>query len=222
MNYLAHGLLAKEGSPEFRFGAMAPDFANIGRFSLNVMNPQEILRLNHEQAAVQNGMKFHFRTDRIFDEQPLLREIKKQFRDVIAPRHLPENFRQIGMIASLGVDLLLDGHLQKTMPKALNLYEKTMKKVDKTAIGRAVHEPERFTEFIEGRTHIPDFDDAEQVTHILYWMVADRPRLALPGIMFERVRSAVEDYHELVSAQGDRLIDDTYDAVWDKQVQKAA
>lgn len=211
MNYIAHCLMAEDMSPEFRFGSLAPDLVGMARCELNRISSEEVRQvLDPTELAVQQGIDFHIKTDKVFDEQPLFKLLKRKFRDEVAPNYFPEDERLIRLFSDVGTELLLDGLVMEKWPESGELYHETIRSVGSVAMGIATKNPKRLLEVIEYRKgHLPDYSEPAVAAEFLAARVRDRPRLSIGNEMIPNLVRSFEDHKDNVWQYGESLFLET-------------
>lgn len=215
MNYVAHCLLAENESPEFRFGSMAPDLTKMYGVDLTrIRSDEDRLMLSQTELDVQEGVDFHFRTDTVFDNRPIMGMLKKIFREEIAVQYFPKDFPLIRMLNEIGTDLLYDGYVMDRWPKSANLYHETITLVGSLAMGVATSKPKQFKSKIdERRGTLPDYRDPGVVTKILAWRVSGRPKLQIDTDLYPNIMRAFVDHQKNIWQYGESLFLETQEAV---------
>jgi hypothetical protein len=101
MNFFGHAVVAswKNPLPAFVLGAMLPDFANMVGTRLS----------QPEEPALASGVAFHHRTDHVFHENAVFRELVAGARVELSRLGLSRGSARA--VAHVGVEILLDGVL---------------------------------------------------------------------------------------------------------------
>jgi hypothetical protein len=106
MNYLGHAAVAtwRRQDCAFVLGAMLPDFATM----IGARPPATT------HAGLDAGMRFHYRTDEVFQRSVGFRELTRSAFDWLLARAVERG--RARAIAHVGVELLLDADLSRTEP----------------------------------------------------------------------------------------------------------
>jgi hypothetical protein len=176
MNYFGHTVLAVRcgGDRAFVLGAMLPDFAAMIR-----ARPPRV-----DHAAIDSGMRFHWRTDEVFHRSADFRRLTRQAVDWLSARGVRSGSALA--VAHVGVELLLDAALSGDEP-AQRAYLGALKGATDAKLGRHLTwtsdvERERFDHLrarLLDRGAIAGDIAPEIVAERLRRALADRPRLAL-------------------------------------------
>ncbi len=203
MNYFGHTVLAvrRGGDRAFVLGAMLPDFAAMIR-----TRPPRV-----DHAAIDSGMRFHWRTDEVFHRSADFRRLTRQAVSWLSARSVRSGSALA--VAHIGVELLLDAALSGDEP-AQRAYLDALKGATEGELGRHLtwtsdEEHERFDHLrarLLDRGAIAGDIAPEIVAERLKRALADRPRLALDAAAELAVREWVTAARTEISAAAVPLV----------------
>lgn len=115
VNYLGHAIIAAGKSQDggFVLGAMLPDLANI----IGAPEPRS------DHPSLQDGLRFHHETDRVFHSCPSFLALQRQAHQDLAPLGLRRGSRLA--VAHVGIEMLLDVYFA-TDTEAFNVYQQAL------------------------------------------------------------------------------------------------
>ena len=116
MNYLSHAVIAAEFSPValFVLGSMLPDFANMLRVPLPRL----------EETQLQDGVRFHHRTDAVFHDLPSFVELNQQALHELRERSVSRGPSRA--TAHIGIEMLIDAILAED-PVGMQAYSAALR-----------------------------------------------------------------------------------------------
>ena len=205
MNYFGHAVLAvrRSADPAFVLGAMLPDFATMIRARPPVT----------EHAAIDLGMRFHWRTDDAFHRSEAFGDLTHAAVRWLSARGVRSGSALAA--AHVGVEILLDAALAGDAP-AQQAYLAALEGAAPRALGRHVtwasdDQTVRFDnlrERLRERGAIAGDIRPDVVAGRLRRALADRPRLALDDAAELAVREWVTAARDEISTCAAPLIRD--------------